>query len=298
MLCRNPYVKVPSISEKAILLTEHGRAAATPYPCGQCLPCRINKSRMWTLRILLESLCHPFSIFITLTYDNDHLPDNMEVKKSELQNFFKRLRNRLIHPIRYYAVGEYGSISLRPHYHAMIFGLSRSSYEKLEVSWGKGFVYLGDVTPASAAYITGYIIKGQFRVDQSIGKPEFSLSSRQEGGIGVPALYVIADDMIRQKKFKTYLKEVRIGKKLYMLDRYMRIKYLRILGDKLDDAEFFDMVNAVKNQREVEIYDYQESVFSKYGFKGNLKRNIIETEESSRRAFIKKKKLFQARKSL
>ena len=57
MLCSNPYMK-----------------DGVSFGCGQCKGCRVNKRRQWTHRILLESMCHESSAFVTLTYDNDHLP--------------------------------------------------------------------------------------------------------------------------------------------------------------------------------------------------------------------------------
>ena len=78
-------------------------------PCGKCRGCRIARCREWATRLLHENAYHEDAIFITLTYDNDHLPADEAVSKNELQRFFKRLRKRLgDRLIRYYASGEYG----------------------------------------------------------------------------------------------------------------------------------------------------------------------------------------------
>lgn len=108
-------------------------------PCGQCIGCRLDYSRQWANRGYLESLLHEQNYFITLTYDDEHLPMNDfcttkegkiyvkqdswtgTVQKRDLQLFFKRLRKR-IPKFSYLACGEYGSKNGRPHYHAILFG--------------------------------------------------------------------------------------------------------------------------------------------------------------------------------
>lgn len=107
-------------------------------PCGKCIACRLAYSRQWADRCMLEASFHDSNYFVTLTYDNEHLPlvetidndtgeiiHNATLVKRDLQLFFKRLRKALPDcKIRYYACGEYGSQTLRPHYHAIIFGLT------------------------------------------------------------------------------------------------------------------------------------------------------------------------------
>ena len=92
-------------------------------PCGKCLDCKLDYGRQWAIRCLHEKKMHERSCFITLTYDNNNLPNPPTVAKEELQKFFKRLRKKLVkEKIRYFACGEYGSQNFRPHYHAIIFG--------------------------------------------------------------------------------------------------------------------------------------------------------------------------------
>jgi len=104
MRCKNPYIP-----------TGKGKA----YPCGQCLPCRINRRRIWAHRIMLEAGLYGDNAFITLTYDDEHDPTSLEPKHA--QTFLKRLRHNYPKPIRYYLVGEYGESTDRPHYHAALF---------------------------------------------------------------------------------------------------------------------------------------------------------------------------------
>ena len=93
--------------------------------CGQCRNCRINRRREWVGRMILEAKEHLFSSFVTLTYDDEHMPKDGSLCKKHLQQFIRRLRKALYpRKIRYYAVGEYGDKSWRPHYHLIVFGLS------------------------------------------------------------------------------------------------------------------------------------------------------------------------------
>lgn len=107
--------------------------------------------------------------FITLTYDSTHIPLSrhgfMDLNFRHLQLFFKRLRynnhkadNYL--PLKYYAVGEYGSKTKRPHYHIILFN---STLPTISPSWEMGHVHYGTVTLASVGYVLKYISKNTYR---------------------------------------------------------------------------------------------------------------------------------------
>jgi len=117
---------------------------------------------------------HDQNAFITLTYDNEHLPGDLSLQKDHFQKFMKRLRKHLAPlRVRYYQCGEYGGENQRPHYHACIFGYDfpdktlwkEINGQKLYISdtltkiWGKGYTTIGDVTFESAAYVARYIMK-------------------------------------------------------------------------------------------------------------------------------------------
>lgn len=123
--------------EKPIRLTKGLDVAKYPdgleVPCGKCLQCRIKKRSEWSMRMMLELGYWERSSFITLTYDDEHLPKNASLEKEELQKFFKRLRKRLSEydrKIKYFACGEYGEQNLRPHYHAIVYGLGLQKEDK------------------------------------------------------------------------------------------------------------------------------------------------------------------------
>lgn len=106
-------------------------------PCGKCIGCRLDYSRQWADRLMLELQYHDSAYFITLTYNDDHVPkayypdpetgealDSMTLSKRDVQLFFKRLRKAFPDDkIRYFLSGEYGPTTFRPHYHAIVFGL-------------------------------------------------------------------------------------------------------------------------------------------------------------------------------
>lgn len=121
-----------------------------------------------------EASLHDDNSYITLTYNDDHLPLDGSLDKKHFQDFMKRLRKE-VSPIkiRFFHCGEYGEKFARPHYHALVFGYDfpdkkyfntlrghkRYVSELLEKIWGKGFCLIGSVTFESAAYVARYIMK-------------------------------------------------------------------------------------------------------------------------------------------
>lgn len=168
--------------------------------CGQCIGCRLDKARSWAIRCLHEASLYQKNLFLTLTYDDDHLPLDHSLHKEDLQKFFKRLRKHYEpERIRFYACGEYGEQFSRPHYHCLIFNLWPSDalyYKKvgqhemftsatLADIWGKGWCPFGRITYDSAAYTARYILKkitGDNADEAYQGRtPEFTQMSRRPG---------------------------------------------------------------------------------------------------------------------
>lgn len=146
-------------------------------PCGKCEGCRADKANDWATRAYLESQNWPYNAFLTLTYNNESLPPKKSLQKADLQKFWKKLRKQ-IYPskIKYLASGEYGTLG-RPHYHAAVFnywpddcvpykanamGDMLYTSENLTKLWGKGYVIIGKLTYASAAYIARYVFKKSY----------------------------------------------------------------------------------------------------------------------------------------
>lgn len=182
-------------------------------PCRQCIGCRIEYSKQWMERACLEAELYPKDEcwFLTLTYDDDHLPSDGMISKKELQNFIKRLRRYSNQTgIRYLACGEYGEQFGRPHYHLCVFGLRLVDAQMIigkngrpltnelgdfyyqsdliNSCWSYGFVVVGKFTSKTAGYTARYVLKKQFgnKSDNSFVQP-FLLSSRRPG-LGLPWL--------------------------------------------------------------------------------------------------------------
>jgi len=149
-------------------------------PCGNCAFCGATKRSDWSLRLHYEAKRSVAKRFITLTYANPHLKwknGNPQLVKSDLQKWFKRVRKT--HKFRYFAVGEYGSQTFRPHYHFIIFNASVNDYNLLNEKWGKGNIYVGSVTIRSIMYVCKYHVnKGKYPVGVA---PPFVLMSRRPG---------------------------------------------------------------------------------------------------------------------
>lgn len=203
-------------------------------PCGKCLGCKASLSLMWSIRCYHESLSHLQSSFLTLTYDDESLPKNNSLLKSDLQKFFKRLRHSV--NFRYFACGEYGDLSGRPHYHALIFGkdwlegyvpINGKLYmhPDLTKTWGHGHVSIGAVTPESISYVTGYVSK-KIAAAKPVGRePEFRVMSRRSG-IGKEFAFKHLDDLVRTGTAV-------MGGKEYPIP----LQYFRWLEDELADVK-------------------------------------------------------------
>lgn len=184
-------------------------------PCGHCIGCRLDYSRSWADRMMLELDIQKKAIFLTLTYDNEHAPWKQfyddgtpmfaSLDKIDCQLFMKRLRRHFEDKkIRFYLAGEYGSKTCRPHYHAIIYGLSLYDFTDLysvgrnelgqqyysskilEEIWNNGFILVADVSWSAMAYVSRYVTK-KLSGDKAISYaernviPEFSLMSRKPG---------------------------------------------------------------------------------------------------------------------
>jgi hypothetical protein len=149
--------------------------------CGQCVGCRLEKSRQWAVRCMHEAQMHEENCFLTLTYNDENLPEDNSLNYDHFQDFIRKLRDhfRWHHGktgIRFYMAGEYGEQFGRPHYHACIFGINFSDRKyhgkspsganlyvskELESLWDYGYSSIGDVNFDSAAYVARYIMKKQ-----------------------------------------------------------------------------------------------------------------------------------------
>lgn len=201
------------------LAAGHSEADLLRIPCGRCIGCRLDKSREWANRCLLELQYHDSAYFVTLTYDDFHVPRNfyysgadkkkhmsLTLCKRDFQLWMKRLRKAFPEDsIRFLAAGEYGSHTFRPHYHVILFGLHlddlqawkvRGDYTyynspRLSATWALdgrefGHVVVAPVTWQTCAYVARYTAKKDMTMSpedfHKLGlEPPFLLMSRRPG---------------------------------------------------------------------------------------------------------------------
>lgn len=168
------------------------RRLPNPYPrnlpydayinvsCGKCYACLANRRRQWLFRLMNENLNSSLTVFLTLTYDPELIPLDQCVKKSHLQKFFKKLRH--FYDFKYYAIGEYGTNTHRPHYHAVLFIKNPGVFLddvlwSIDDCWSMGFVAVSRATYRRLNYVLHYHVRPKV-VDN---RPTFSVMSKGLG---------------------------------------------------------------------------------------------------------------------
>lgn len=153
--CKTPYIVKSKLNPNETI----------PVPCGKCPVCLKRRASGWSFRLMQQDKESETSHFITLTYDTQHVPIThngfMDLSKRHMQLFIKRLRKAQwatgnVASIKYYAVGEYGTQSMRPHYHIIMFN---AVIELIQPAWDLGQVHYGNVTGASVGYCLKYMSK-------------------------------------------------------------------------------------------------------------------------------------------
>lgn len=131
------------------------------HPCGQCLACRINDIRAWYVRSRFEIKKpeRPFQYFLTLTYNEENLPDDGLCRKVDIKSFLNNLNTSFSLHIRYFATADYGSINNRAHYHVVLLSTKKITQSQVERIWKKGFVYLKSLNVNNLKYTLRYTIK-------------------------------------------------------------------------------------------------------------------------------------------
>lgn len=291
-MCAHPFMRDASGNVRWwAKMTEEERLLCTPFPCGKCLPCKINRCRVWVHRMLLERKTSKDACFITLTYDDEHLPEPAHLDKVEFQKFLKRLRYYTDEKIRYFGCGEYGDKTNRPHYHACLFGPGPDSGDMIQKAWGQGFTMVGDFNKNTARYVTGYVVKKMTdKKDPRLkGKtPEFMLSSRKDGGLGIDAVMQIADQL-KQNPYWTkedILRHFQHGSQQLPLGRYLTSKLAAALGIP---EEIF------KKQ----LFEYQKELFEENVRPGeNFYWNVVDQHKQERLSLEKKHKIYNTKRTM
>lgn len=235
-----------------------GNFERVTVPCGKCPECLAKKRADWSFRLNQELKVSDSAFFITLTYNEESNIGDLD--KRHIQLFLKRLRRILAMKVkyvkkenqggklRYFIVGEYGPLTNRPHYHAIMFNMPPDCMCELENIWSNGHVKVGSVTPASIHYVTKYVInKNQEKVDQETGeiieRKPFSMMSLKPG---LGKNYI---DDINVKKYHTKLNtdlSVTLGGYKQRLPRYY--------GDKIFPGHIKKMLRDSKTKESDEKY--------------------------------------------
>lgn len=271
-------------------------------PCGQCIGCRLDRSKDWAVRCVHEASLYDFNCFITLTFDDEHMNEHESLVKSDFQNFMKRLRKKYngfnevtkedgtkSSPIRFFHCGEYGSLLKRPHHHACLFnfdfpdkvlwsirkGVRLYRSAELEKLWPFGFSTIGDVTFESAAYVARYVTKkltGDMaaihysRVDEETGEMFYVepeyITMSRRPGIGKGWMDKFGDSDVYSKDFIT------INGKIQKVPRYYDKIY-----DKINPTRFSDI--KAKRIEKAKSIPWQEKCSSRLNVKRIVKERKI-----------------------
>lgn len=216
---------------------------------------------------MLEALCHTHNTFVTLTYKDEELrlAEDQEptLQPRDVQLWLKKFREA-VSPlrIRFFAVGEYGETSHRPHYHVIIFGWRGCSRYRTRRAlgtnrpdpesccaqcrlvfdtWGLGNIELGEVNPKSASYIAQYTVKKMTgRDDPRLFKrhPEFARMSLRPG-IGAESLWEVANTMLRVnlEDRDDVPNVIQHGDRILPLGRYLRRKLREYTGKEVETPQ-------------------------------------------------------------
>lgn len=265
---------------------------AQKIPCGVCPQCRIDQSKEWAMRCMMEAKEYKENYFITLTYDEMHKPYNEQkedsngkiyeddgtwngyLEKKDLSAFLKRLREYWSREyghdgIRFFGCGEYGSQTKRPHYHAIIFNLPIPveelkvlkitkngqvlyTSELIERLWGKGLISIGEVTLESAAYVARYSLK------KRTGKRAeewYCEQGQTPEFVNMSRRPGIARNYYEEKKKEIYKEdEMIIGKLQRIPPKYF---------DKLYDIEYPEEMEKIRKKRKEKAEESQKVKMSK-----------------------------------
>lgn len=247
--------------------------------------------------MVLESLVHQESSFVTLTYAPENLPRDGSLVPSDLRNWLKRLRKSLYPTkVRFFACGEYGDQTERPHYHAALFGVGQFHESVINKAWGLGFTMTAEFNQHTAQYIAGYVIKKMTQSDDFRLKgrhPEFSRMSNRPG-IGAPAMAVIAEQLFTPAGVAEFQRTGDVPRSLLIGGRQIPLgKYLRrVLRDaigmddswkgKLTEAFFAEKQSemlALLGVKELDSGSTAGTLYKALGTKGPLASLIKERDQ-------------------
>lgn len=244
--------------DSPLIIEVKGRINKIPVPCGKCPPCKLRRINDWVFRLKQEDKISTSSCFITLTYDTTKVPISnngfMSLKKRDWQLFMKRLRKLCPDDtLKYYACGEYGSKTKRPHYHAILFNCS--DLNLIDKAWGLGSTHLGTATGDSMAYCLKYINKQAIIPEHSRDDraKEFNVQSKNLG-----QSYLSKSVVNFHRSHPTDLRVQNNAHKIAM-PKYYRYKIF-------DEDERRAQLPAIKSALDLSLLE-QEHIFNKKEYK-------------------------------
>lgn len=311
MACYHPleawYSQDVNTSGKRSLVFDSSKALFRNQPikvaCGQCVGCRLERSRQWAIRCIHEASQYEDNCFITLTFNDQSLfnrenPASLNVV--EFQKFMKRLRKKLLpknpysktneahlyqkfhkkHQIRYFHCGEYGEKYGRPHYHACLFNIDFKDKELFKIEnghrlytskilsklWPFGHCSIGNVTFESAAYVARYIMK---KVTGDPAEEHYRLVDEETG-----------EYIDREPEYTTMSRRPGIGKDWF--DQYQTDVYpsdfITVNGKKMRPPKFYDKLYEAQHPYKFEEIK-QDRVLKAKDFKDNNTPDRLATRE-------------------
>lgn len=286
-----PAVRMSDGSVKFVSRNKRGVNDSLELPCGQCIGCRLERSRQWAMRCMHEASLHDANAFVTLTYSDENIPAGGTLKYRDFQLFMKRIRKRF-GKLSFYCGGEYGDTTRRPHYHACLFGVdfpdkiyfSKSSDgSKLYTSkllsdlWPLGLSTVGAVSFASAAYIARYCV------------------AKVTGDLAASHYRVVDDDGVVTDlvpEFNHMSLNPAVGKR--WLERYMSDVFPRdfviVNGVKVKPPKYYDTIfedidpgrfSEIVAQRELDAYQWRDD-------NSWSRLHVKETVHKARASFLKR----------
>lgn len=239
-------------------------------PCGKCLACLQKKRQDWVFRLKQELRVSHSAFFVTLTYDDNHLPRDSSLNVRDPQLFLKRLRQHKDVKglnIRYMLVGEYGSETFRPHYHAIIFNLPIFNDFRniklrmlIEDVWKLGGVYVVPANGATFSYVAKYVLSTQ-QVAHELGLPTIPLLSSRRPAIGSSFLATGVARKISQETMAYVVSDgIKMATPRFYNDKLLTDAQKRKIAS---EKQQYAKVNSLTPQEEEQIYYQRKKTLEK-----------------------------------
>ena len=226
-------------------------------------------------------------MFITLTYDDKHLPIDESLNVKHFQKFMKAYRNKITpHKIRFFHCGEYGEENRRPHYHAIIFGhqfedLTKwtetlSTSDQLAEIWQNGFTSIGNVTLESATYVSKYILK---KITGTPAQEHYSHITRYGEQVSLTPEYTTMSRRpgIASSWYQTFKEDIYPD------------NFISVQGNKIQVPKYYQNKFKEESPHEYEKLRRQQKIDANKRRKDNTKRRLQDREKCAIARITKRK---------